>query len=43
MKKIVITGSLKGIDAEMARQLAQTHRADAVLVLAAPKDEVKPH
>ena len=43
MKTIVITGSSKGIGAELARQLAQTHRANAALVLAALKDEDKPH
>jgi short-subunit dehydrogenase len=35
MKTIVITGASDGIGAEMARQLAQTHRAGVALVLAA--------
>ena len=35
MKIVVITGASDGIGAEMARQLAQTHRADVGLVLAA--------
>ncbi|NMM10568.1 MAG: SDR family oxidoreductase [Polaromonas sp.] len=40
MKIIVITGASDGIGAEMARQLAQTHRAAVALVLAA-RDEVR--
>lgn len=35
MKTIVITGASDGIGAELARQLAQRHGADAALVLAA--------
>ena len=35
MKIIVITGASDGIGAEMARQLAQTHRSSVALVLAA--------
>lgn len=38
MKIIVITGASDGIGAEMARQLAQAHRADVGLVLAARND-----
>ena len=38
MKIIVITGASDGIGAEMARQLAQTHRADVGLALAARND-----
>lgn len=39
MNVIVITGASDGIGAEMARQLAAQHRADAGLVLAARKRE----
>ena len=35
MKTIVITGASDGIGAEIARQLAQRHRQDIALVLAA--------
>jgi short-subunit dehydrogenase len=39
MKIIVITGASEGIGAEIARQLAAAHRADAGIVLAARKIE----
>jgi short-subunit dehydrogenase len=38
MKTIVTTGASDGIGAEMARQLAQTHRAGVALVLAARQE-----
>ena len=39
MKTIVITGASDGIGAEMARQLAQTHRTGVALVLAARHED----
>jgi short-subunit dehydrogenase len=40
MKTIVITGASDGIGAEMARQLAATHRGGVALVLAARNDSL---
>jgi len=40
MKTIVITGASDGIGAELTRQLAQQHRQEAALVLAARNQDL---
>ena len=43
MKIIVITDACDGIGAEMARQLAETHRSSVALVLAARNEACGAH